>query len=116
MSDKEKDFDEGIDFNEENFNKRFRRIERPAFLDKIPKNVSLRDCKSRITIHLDADIVEHYKQAAQNVREGYQTLINQTLRDAVDKKVESESSRRLQSDLLNDRRFLAELKEKLETI
>lgn len=90
MSDKEKDIDEGIDFSEEGFNKRFKRISRPKFLDKIPKNVTLRDCKSRITIYLDADIVGFFKQEAEKTNEGYQTLINRALRELVDGKSLSE--------------------------
>ncbi|MDQ3375142.1 MAG: BrnA antitoxin family protein, partial [Acidobacteriota bacterium] len=52
-----------------------RRISRPKFLDKIPKNVSLRDSKSRITIYLDADIIEHFKHEAAKTGIGYQTSI-----------------------------------------
>ncbi len=46
------DFDETILDSEEAFNKRFKRIERPAFLDKLIKN---KEAKNRITIYLDAE-------------------------------------------------------------
>ena len=77
---KKDDFDETILDDEEEFNKRFKRIERPAFLDKILKN---KEAKNRITIYLDADIVEHFKNEAENSKIGYQSLINQTLREKI---------------------------------
>ncbi len=107
MSDKEKDIDEEIDFSEEAFKKRFRRVERPKFLDNI-KSKSLRDCKSRITIMIDADIIEHFKKLAAESGTGYQTLINQTLRDSVE--IEKTIISDVKEDLLKDKRFLEELK------
>ena len=111
MSNKEKDIkdiDEEIDFSEEAFKKRFKQIPRPKFLDNIPKNMILRDCKSRITIFIDADIIEHFKQLAEQNGKGYQTLINQTLRDAIsaEKPILSE----VKDNLLKDKRFLENLK------
>ncbi|CAN5725060.1 hypothetical protein BH24ACI2_BH24ACI2_01190 [soil metagenome] len=108
MSDKEKDIDEGIDFSEEGFNKRFKRVSRPKFLDKIPKNTTLRDCKSRITIYLDADIIEFFKQEAEKTNEGYQTLINRALRSITDS--QSVLSKEFKESLLKDKEFLSELK------
>lgn len=109
---KEDDFDESILENEEEFNKRFKRIERPAFLDKILKN---KEAKNRITIYLDADIVEHFKAQAENSRVGYQTLINQALREKI------EGSQTVKTDdvierLLRDKNALSRLKAELETI
>ncbi len=90
-----------------------RRISRPKFLEKIPKNVSLRESKSRITIHLDADIVSYYKEMAENSSAGYQTLINQTLREIVDGERQQQTSD-LKNEILHDKQFLQELKEALE--
>lgn len=109
---KEDDFDESILENEEEFNKRFKRIERPAFLDKILKN---KEAKNRITIYLDADIVEYFKAQAENSRVGYQTLINQALREKI------EGSQTAKTDdvierLLQDKNALSRLKAELETI
>lgn len=109
---KEDDFDESILDNEEEFNKRFKRIERPAFLDKILKN---KEAKNRITIYLDADIVEYFKAQAESSRVGYQTLINQALREKI------EGSQTVQTDdvierLLNDKNALTRLKAELETV
>ena len=91
-----------------------KRISRPKFLDDIPKNVSLRDCKSRITIYLDADIVDFFKQAAGTGDGGYQTLINRTLRGFVDGTIRPETV--LTEDKLFDENFLSRLKEKLAAV
>jgi uncharacterized protein (DUF4415 family) len=91
----------------------WRRISRPKFLDKIPKNVSLRDCKSRITIYLDADIVSYFKEMAENSPAGYQTLINQVLREIVDGQRQTENLD-IKREILQDKEFLQELKEALE--
>ncbi len=46
------DFDETILDNEEEFNKRFKRVERPAFLGELNSAIvkSLREAKNRIKI------------------------------------------------------------------
>lgn len=90
-----------------------RRITRPKFLDKIPKNVQLRECKSRITMYVDADIVEYFKQAADGQDAGYQTLINQVLREFVDERREISTKESFKRELLKDEEFLRELKEAL---
>ena len=107
------EFDESILDSEEEFNKRFRRIERPAFLDKIVKN---KEPKNRITIYLDADIVEHFKTAAENSKTGYQTLINQTLREKIDGSQNAAKVDDLIEKLLRDKNALSRLKAELETI
>lgn len=88
-----------------------RRITRPKFLDKVTKKVSPRDCKSRITIYLDADIIEHFKQQAASSGEGYQTLINRTLRSAVES--ENALPEQIKESLLKDKKFLQNLKNAL---
>ncbi len=107
MSNNKKD----IDFTEEKLKKQFKqisRLERP----NAAINKSLQDSKNRITIYLDADIIEYFKNAGQEAKEGYQTLINRTLREVI----KDGQHRNLQADLLNDKHFLAELKTKLETV
>ena len=59
-------FDETILEDEERFKKRFRRIERPDFIDK-----AIKDHKNRITIYLDSDVIEHFKSEAEKSRVGY---------------------------------------------
>lgn len=39
--------------------------------------------KRRITIHLDADVIEAFQKRAEDKGMGYQTLINATLREAL---------------------------------
>lgn len=108
-----KDFDESILDNEEEFKKRFKRIERPAFLGE-PKNV--RESKSRITIYLDADIVEHFKAQAGNSNIGYQTLINQTLREKISGSHAETNGDELIERFLRDKNALRKLKAELETV
>ncbi len=110
---KKDDFDETILDSEEAFNKRFKRIERPAFLDKLK---TVKEAKSRITIYLDADIVEHFKNAAENSKTGYQTLINQTLREKIDGSQTVEKADEVIEKLLQDKTALSRLKAELETI
>jgi uncharacterized protein (DUF4415 family) len=115
MRNSDEDID-NFDFSDEDaFKKRFRQIDR----DKLPepvrnlKNVSLRDCKSRITIYIDADIVNHFKEAAKKEGVGYQTLINQTLREVVDERSETVGTDELKEELLHDQVFIERLKEAL---
>jgi len=110
---KKDDFDETILDSEEAFNKRFKRIERPAFLDKLK---TVKEAKSRITIYLDADIVEHFKNAAEDSKTGYQTLINQTLREKIDGSQSAENTDKVIERLLQDKAALSRLKAELETI
>jgi uncharacterized protein (DUF4415 family) len=59
--------------------------------------------RARITISLDSDVVEFFKQAA--AKRGalpYQTQINQALREAM----EQSSADRLKSALINDKAFI----------
>lgn len=41
--------------------------------------------KTRITIMLDDDVIEHFREAAEALGTGYQTMINSALRAAVSK-------------------------------
>ncbi len=111
----EEDFDESILDNEEEFNKRFKpidRAKRPNFaIDK-----ALKETKNRITIYLDADIVEHFKTQAENSKTGYQTLINQTLREKIDASQNINKADELIEKLLQDKTALSRLKAELETI
>ncbi len=111
MKSKEIDIDDEIDFSEEAFKKRFRRIEGEELIELKARIARARGRgKNRVTIYLDADIVSMFKKTAENEKIGYQTLINDALRqlvDADDKKRESQS---LKEDLLKDKKFLRKLK------
>lgn len=60
---------------------------------------------------LDPDIIEHFKAQAESSRTGYQTLINQTLRNSI---LGSEVDPL--ENLLNNKQALKRLKEKLEAV
>jgi uncharacterized protein (DUF4415 family) len=74
---------------------------------------AFRGGKTRVNIHLDNDVIAHFKQAAGE--RGYQTLINAALRRAVDSKV-SESE--VRNDLSREmaRQFEALTKTLAESI
>jgi len=110
---KEDDFDETILDSAEEFNKRFKKIERPAFLGKLKTS---KEAKSRITIYLDADIVEHFKNEAENSKTGYQTLINQTLRETINGSHTAAKADEIIEKLLQDKTALSRLKAELETV
>jgi uncharacterized protein (DUF4415 family) len=54
--------------------------------------------KTRITIYLDDDILDVYRRKGDNIGRGYQTLINETLRQSISKKsavVDAKTLRRI---------------------
>jgi uncharacterized protein (DUF4415 family) len=115
MKKTEDDFDESILDNEVEFKKRFKpipRFERPnAVIEK-----SLREAKNRITIYLDADVVEHFKTEAEQSKTGYQTLINQTLREKIDGSQTVKKADELIEQLLKNKNALSRLKAELQTV
>ncbi len=116
MKKTEDDFDESIlDSEEEEFNKRFKPIDR-AKRPNVAINKALKEAKNRITIYLDADIVEHFKTQAESSKTGYQTLINQTLREKIDGLQNMSKADELIERLLQDKNALSRLKAELETI
>jgi uncharacterized protein (DUF4415 family) len=115
MKKTEKDFDETILDSEEEFKKRFKPISRDA-RPNAAINKALRESKSRITIYLDADIVEHFKTAAEKSKTGYQTLINQTLREKINAPQVDQNTDDLIEKLLRDKNALRKLKAELETV
>ena len=65
MSSSDDDID-NFDFSDEAaFNRRFRRVARSKSWDRILNSRSGQDCKSRITIYLDADIVDRFKEIGE---------------------------------------------------
>ena len=115
MKKTEDDFDESILDNEAEFNKRFKlidRSQRPNFAI----NKSLKEAKNRITIYLDADVVEHFKKEAENSKTGYQTLINQTLREKINDSQSNKNAEDFFEKLLQDKVALSRLKAELKTV
>lgn len=90
------------------------RFPRGSFKAK-PSETSLKNCKVKITMYLDADILEYFKQRAEQPNAApYQTQINNELRKVMENgSVETASVER---DILNDKKFLKALKKKLETV
>jgi uncharacterized protein (DUF4415 family) len=81
------------------------KVKRRGVLTALKKQGS-EQAKVRVTIALDRDVVEHYKQAA--AKRGalpYQTQINQTLRQAIDQP----TAQALKSELLKDKAFIRAL-------
>jgi uncharacterized protein (DUF4415 family) len=62
--------------------------------------------KTRITIMLDDDVLEAFKVQAERSGRGYQTLVNEALRNAIDPESAPVSLRALKA-LLNKRFALA---------
>ena len=88
-----------------------RRITRPKRLEAIiSKN---RAVKNRVTIYLDTDIVIRFKETAEKEKIGYQTLINDALRQLVDADNEKKEKKNLKEELLKDKKFLRKLKSAL---
>ncbi len=104
---KDKGF-EYLETSEEARKRGLRRITRPAFLGE-PKK---RENKKAITIMLDPDIIEHFKAEAERSRSGYQTLINQSLRESIDNTGKAD----LLEKLLKDKKALRRLKAGLEKV
>ena len=54
--------------------------------------------KTRITIYLDDDVIDAYRRKGDEIGRGYQTLINQTLRETLKRKsvaVDAKTLRRI---------------------
>ncbi len=111
---KNKDY-EYLETSKEAEKRGLRRITRPKFVEAAIKN-SLKEAKNRITIYLDADIVEHFKMQAEISKIGYQTLINQTLREKINDSPSSQNADELTERLLRDKNWLRKLKAELKTV
>lgn len=112
MKNNVKDIDDDIDFNEEAFNKRFRRVSEEELPEPVRKRreAARRKLKNRVTIYLDSNIVLKFKEIAEKENAGYQTLINEALRTVVDGMAKETASEDLKEDLLKDKKFLRRLK------
>jgi uncharacterized protein (DUF4415 family) len=104
MKKKEKEY-EYLETSPEMKARGLRRISRPTFLED-----PSREYKSRITIYLDADIVDYYKAVAEREGKGYQTLINLSLRRLIDGENELSGKQSFKAELLKDKKFLEKLK------
>lgn len=92
---------------------RMKRLPRGSFRVK-PGETDTKNCKVKITMYIDADILEYFKnRAIQPNAAPYQTQINSELR-----KVTENGSGKVTSinDLLKNEKFLKALKKKLATV
>ena len=63
-----------------------------------PGEVTLADCKVRVILEVDADILEHFKaQAAQPNAPSYEDQINQALRAAIESEQHNDLSTKISS-------------------
>lgn len=108
---KNKDY-EYLETSKEAAKRGLKRITRPAFLGE-PKK---KETKKTITIMLDPDIIEHFKKQTEGTTTGYQTLINQTLREKIDGEATSKNVDDVIERLLQDKKALSRLKAELETV
>lgn len=91
---------------------RMKRLPRGSFKAK-PGETDPKNCKVKITIYLDADVLEYFKKRAEQPNAApYQTQINTELR----KVMESGGAESVENDILNDKKFLKALKKKLEAV
>jgi len=70
-----------------------------------PGEITLSDCKVRVTMYLDADIIEYFKmRAAQPNAAPYQTQINNELRNIMERGRQAQHTS--YDYLVNDERFI----------
>lgn len=75
----------------------------------------LKNCKVKITLYVDADILDFFKKRAEQPNAApYQTQINNELRKVMENGTKEAAT--VERDILNDRKFLKALKKKLETV
>lgn len=91
-----------------------KRLPRGSFKAK-PEATDLKNCKVKISMYIDADILEFFKKRAEQSNAApYQTQINNELRKVMEGS--SAEMATVEKDILNDKRFLKELKKKLESV
>ncbi len=80
-----------------------------------PNATKLENCKVKISLYIDGDILEYFRQRAEPPHAApYQTQINNELRRIMENG--STDAANLEKDILNNVEFLRALKEKLETV
>jgi len=93
---------------------KMKRLPRGSFKAK-PNATKLENCKVKISLYIDGDILEYFRQRAEPPHVApYQTQINHELRRVMEN--DSPDAASLEKDILNNEEFLRALKEKLETV
>jgi uncharacterized protein (DUF4415 family) len=93
---------------------KMKRLERGSF--KPQKGATnLENCKVKISMYLDADILQYFRQRAELPNAApYQTQINNELRRIMENDLTDAAS--IENDILNNEEFLRALREKLESV
>ncbi len=92
---------------------KMKRLPRGSFKAK-PNATKLENCKVKISLYIDGDILEYFRQRAEPPHAApYQTQINNELRKVMEG---SQENGNLENDILNNEEFLRALKEKLATV
>lgn len=87
----------------------------PSRFGAKPGATDLKSCKVKVSMYVDADILEYFKKRAEQPNAApYQTQINSELRKVMEN--ETSNAVRGADDILNNTKFLKALKEKLETV
>lgn len=80
-----------------------------------PGATDLKNCKVKVSMYIDADILEHFKNRADQPNAApYQTQINSELRKIMESGASEPAT--VERDILNNKKFLKALKKKLETV
>ena len=110
MKNKEKDADDYSDevyASREEFFKHHRVLEGKERDKLIARIANARGkSKNRVTIYFDSDIVRKFKERSEREGVGYQTLMNEALRNSL----KAEESADFKEDILKDKKFLKRLK------
>jgi uncharacterized protein (DUF4415 family) len=82
----------------------------PKSWERLPKGVR----KVRVNIWLDDDVVAEFKARAEQPNAApYQTQINQTLREALGKNVQTSKQKNLPAPVIDNPQFIQQLSEKI---
>lgn len=80
-----------------------------------PGATDLKNCKVKVSMYVDADILEFFKKRAEQLNAApYQTQINNELRKIMENGTDDLIS--VENDILENKKFLKALKKKLETV
>lgn len=72
-----------------------------------------RHLKIKVTMNLDGDIVQHFKEQARSCGQPYQSLINQALRELMEGSKPERIAREVKTLLAADGQFLQQLRDAL---
>lgn len=93
---------------------KMKRLPRGSFKPK-KGATNLENCKVKISMYLDADILEYFRARAESPDAApYQSQINHELRRVME--ADTNGKAKLDSSILGETEFLRALKEKLETV